>query len=80
MGDDRQKIGVIAPSRNNMLVKMSCNSSTSHLTLVHADIEAMVAGAALQRRHCLLGQQSDFGNLRRRGLVIGVDVTIRANQ
>jgi hypothetical protein len=80
LGNDRKEIRVVTPPGNNVLVQVSCDSSAGNLTLIHAYVEAVVAGTFLKRRHGLLRQQSNFCYLCSRGLVVCVDVSVRANQ
>jgi hypothetical protein len=65
LGDDWEEIGVISPSRHDMLVQVTSDSSACYFTLVHANVEAMSPTNGLQDLHCLLGQRTVFEDLIR---------------
>jgi hypothetical protein len=79
LGDYREKVGVVAPSGNNVLMKMTSYSSASDLPLIHADVKAMTACGLLDGPHCLLCKERDFSGFFLGGFVVGVDMAIRAN-
>jgi hypothetical protein len=56
LGDDWEEIGVISPSRHDMLVQVTSDSSACYFTLVHANVEAMGPTNGLQDLHCLLSE------------------------
>jgi hypothetical protein len=80
LGDDRKEIRVVVPSGYNMLMQMSRDSRAGHFTLVHSDVETVVAGTSLQGGHCLLSQQRYLSHFFLSCLIVCVYVTIGANK
>lgn len=76
LGNDRKEISVVAPPRDDVLVKMPSDTGTRHFSLIHSNVEAMSSGDCPQHPHGLLSQLRYLSDLFGVCLVVGRYVTV----
>jgi hypothetical protein len=76
----RKEIGVVGPTRNNVLVKVLSDSRSSKLTLIHSQIETLSPRYFPKYLHSAFAKSRHFGSFFGCGVFVASNMTVGANK
>jgi ribosomal protein L18 len=62
-GDDRKEVGVVSPTRHDVLVQVARYARSGDLTLIHSNVESVAFAHRGQDLHGSLSHSRDFVDL-----------------